>query len=195
MKRVTLATGPGSTCPDDTVARHFLGNLVGRLLVKQRIEIVEQFGTHVLVFCIHVDVLTEIRLDTFHAHFEQPLQQTFIPLGGFVVSEVDSARIVECGEVGTLGFLLFRQRADVVVLAGLRYLFSSFGHVWQLPERHAESFVLQTFDKSRGIGEAFLVELPFAEPVGLEPSRVEMDDVAGIMLAAQTVADGIHLIG
>ena len=195
MKRVTLATGPGSTCPDDTVARHFLGNLVGRFLVKQCIEIVEQFGTHVLVFCIHVDVLTEIGLDTFHAHFEQPFQQTFIPLGGFVVSEVDSARIVECGEVGTLGFLLLSQRADVVVLAGLRYLFSSFGHVWQLPERHAEAFVLQAFYKSRGVGEAFLVELPFAKPVGLEPSRVEMDDVAGIMLAAQTVADGIYLVG
>ena len=142
-----------------------------------------------------MDVLTEIRLDTFYAHFEQPLQQTFIPLSGFVVSEVDSARIVECGEVGTLGFLFLRQRADVVVLAGLRYLFGSFSYIGQLPERNAEAFILQAFYKSRGIGETFLVELPFAEPVGLEPSCVEMDDVAGIMLAAQTVADGIHLVG
>ena len=45
-----------------------------------------------------------------------------------------------------------------------------------------------------GIGKAFFVEFPFAQPVGLEPAGVQVDYIAGVMLGTHPVAYLINLI-
>ena len=50
-------------------------------------------------------------------------------------------------------------------------------------------------DETFGVRKTLGIELPLAEPVGAEPTRIEMDDIAGIMLFAKTVAYLIDLVG
>ena len=195
VQRITLATSPCGTCPHDTVASHVFCYLVCRLLIEQGIEVVEKFRRHILIYCIHVDILAEVCLYTLHSHVEQSLQQALIPLRGFLAREVDGSGIVEGGEVGAFGILLLCELADIVVLACLVYLLCILCYIRQLPQRHLEALLEQVLHELLRVGEALLVELPFAEPVGLEPSRVEMDNVARIMLLAQTVADAVHFVG
>ena len=68
-------------------------------------------------------------------------------------------------------------------------------HVGQLPQRHAESVLLQLLHEALRVREPLGVELPLAQPVGAEPPCVQVDDIARVVLAAQTVADVIHLVG
>jgi ABC-type spermidine/putrescine transport system permease subunit II len=74
-------------------------------------------------------------------------------------------------------------------------LLGTLCHVGKLPQRHLETVVFETLDEGLRVGEPLGVETPFAQPVGAEPAGVEMDDIAGVVFVAQTVADGIHLVG
>ena len=50
-------------------------------------------------------------------------------------------------------------------------------------------------DECFGVRETLRIELPLAEPVGTEPTCIEVDDIAGIMLFSQFVANLIDLVG
>ena len=49
-------------------------------------------------------------------------------------------------------------------------------------------------DEPFGIGKAFFVEFPFAQPVGLEPAGIQMDDITGVMFGTHPVAYLIYFI-
>ena len=152
-----------------------------------------------MVLMIHVDILTEVGLDALHTHIEQRLQQfALIPLGSFVVGEVDGAGIVEGGEIGSAacrGVFCFRGLADILILLGFFQLFGALGNVGQLPQRYLVAIVLQALDECLGVGETLGIELPLAEPVGTEPTRIEVNHVTGIMFLAKSVANLVHLVG
>ena len=104
MERVALRPCPRSTCPDDAVACYFFGHLIGCFLIEQGIEVVEALGRRGMIAVVHVYVLSEVGLDAFNAHIKQGLQErVLIPVGGFIVGEVDGAGIIESREVGGFG--------------------------------------------------------------------------------------------
>ena len=78
---------------------------------------------------------------------------------------------------------------------GLVYLFGSCCYVGKLPKADLETVVGKMPDKLFRIGEARRVELPLTEPVSAKPSSVQVDNITGIVLVAQTLADAIHLFG
>ena len=147
---------------------------------------------------IHVDVLAEVGLNALHAHIEQWLQQgVLIPVGGLVVSEIDSSRIVEGGEVGSTScprVLFLRWLTNELIRLGLFKLFSTQSDVRQLPERDLETLLGKPPDEAFGVREPLGVELPFTEPVGTEPPSIEVDDITGIVLVSQTVTDVLYLV-
>ena len=60
---------------------------------------------------------------------------------------------------------------------------------------YLEAFLGKTFDECLRFWESLRIELPLAKPVGTEPSRIEMNHIARVMLASQTVADFFYFIG
>ena len=64
-----------------------------------------------------------------------------------------------------------------------------------MPEAYLEAVVEQPPDEFFRFGEAFVVEFPFAQPVGAEPSGVEVYHVAGPVFPAQPPAYTFHFIG
>ena len=148
---------------------------------------------------VHVDILAKVGLDAGDTHFEQRFQKlVLIPIDSFVVSEINGAGIVEGREIGSTacrGVFCFRGLTDVTIGLGFFQLLSTLGHIRQLPQGHLETILLEMLDETFGVRKTLGIELPLAEPVGAEPTRIEMDDIAGIMLFAKTVADLIDLVG
>ena len=198
MQRIALAAGPCGAGPYDAVASHLFGNVVGCTLVEQGVDVVQSLWLHRVVLVVHVDIFAEVGLDALDTHIKQRLQQlVLVPASSLVVSEVDGARIVQCGEVGCAargGVFLLHGLTDVFVFFRFAYLFRPLRNVWQLPQGNLEAIVLEVLNETLWIGETLRVELPLAEPVGTEPACVQMDDVAGVVLQTQAVADSVDLI-
>ena len=74
MQRITLASRPCGTCPDNTVTCHFFRNFVSGLLIKQGIQVVQQFRLHAFIEGVHVNVFTEIGFDTGYSHIQKLFQ-------------------------------------------------------------------------------------------------------------------------
>ena len=148
---------------------------------------------------VHVDILAKVGLDAGNAHFEQRFQElVLIPIDSLRVSEIDGAGIVEGREIGSAarrGVFCFRGLTDVTIGLGFFQLLSTLGHIRQLPQGHLETILLEMLDETLGVWKTLRIELPLAEPVGAEPTRIEVDDIAGIMLFAKTVAYLIDLVG
>ena len=114
-----------------------------------------------MIDSIHMNIFTEIGLDTFYTHLQKWLQQRIlIPVDGLVVSKVNSSRVIESREVRTLRGLFFQQRTDKLTLLGFPQLFCTLGNVWQLPQTYLESLISESFYKTFWVREALGVELP-----------------------------------
>ena len=132
---------------------------------------------------IKVNVLAKVGLDASNSHVKQWLQEVvLVPFHGFIIGEINGSRIVEGREIRTLRCLFLQQRSDILIGFSLFKLFCSLCHVWQLPQRHTKSFLLQILDKAFRVGKSFGIEFPFAQPIGTKPSCIEMNNVARIML-------------
>ena len=69
-------------------------------MIEQSIDVVEALWCRSMITMVHVDVFSEVGLDAFDAHLEQGFEEgVLVPIGGFIVSEVNGARIVEGGEI------------------------------------------------------------------------------------------------
>ena len=133
MQRIALASRPCRACPYDAVTGYVFCDFISGFLIKQCIQVVQQFGFHAFIEGIHVDVFSKIGFDAGHAHIQQILQQSFIPFGCFGVSEVNGSGIVQSGEIGTFRILFLCQRSYIIVFACFVYLFGVLRHVGELP--------------------------------------------------------------
>ena len=168
-----------------------------------------------MVLVVHVDIFTEIGFNAYHTHIQQRFQQfVLIPVGSGRIGEIDGAGIVECREIAVavlsdvcgilvsviLRFLIFAFLryffpTDIAVLLGFSQLFSTLCDIGQLPKGNAEPIVFQTFQESFRVWKTLRIEFPFTQPVGTEPSRIQMDDVAGIVFLTEALTDIFHFIG
>ena len=78
--RVALASRPSRPGPDDAVRVDLPRHLERGPVIEQAVDVAKPRGAHAVVRSLHVDVLSEVRLDCRGPHAQEPPQQALVPL-------------------------------------------------------------------------------------------------------------------
>ncbi len=180
VHRVALAPCPAGPGPDRRLifALSLFRNLESRLLIQQRIEIVEFGAAHpVEIERVLIDPLAEISLDHFRPKIKEVLQKPLVPADSFRVGKIYPPSVLDRAKAG--GIAGSRPFAgDVAFVSGFGIEFCFLGDIRCLPQRDPDTHLPHLFHISLGVGKGLLVELPVALPVPAEPTGVKMNDIA-----------------
>ena len=171
MQGVTLGTSPGTSRPDDALARMILLHHFPKgFVITQRIEVVLiESALAAMVETIIGRCLTEVTLDGRDTLLHQTLDLRLVPTDGLRIREVEDGILNGHTTSGIhhMQTLFDNLREEAVLRREVR----------QLPQTSMEAVLRQLLQHADGILKTVLRKLIVALPVYAKPTRIKVDHV------------------